>query len=140
MKTKISERLQRIQDFYGIKNMSEFARKAGLLNQTASNYLKGTQKPDIEKLSQIKQSFDEINADWLLTGRGEMLKDSIKTSLDDFDKVDILRYIIDNQEIFKTMKSFPLLLNDIKEESLFNEMKNRMEKLEREMSLIRNSH
>ncbi len=72
----INSRLNQISDYYNFKSYSEFAAKAGINHQTASNYLKGKQKPDAEKLSIIIQSFDEVNAEWLLTGKGDMLKKS----------------------------------------------------------------
>ena len=72
---KINERLQQMAEYYGLKRYADFARKTGLSHQTASNYLKGKQKPDIEKLILIKQAFENINANWLLTGKGEMLGD-----------------------------------------------------------------
>lgn len=66
-------RLKKIMDYYRIKTYSDFAKRTGLSHQTASNYIKGKQKPDSEKLALIKQSFTEVNANWLLTGEGEML-------------------------------------------------------------------
>lgn len=69
----INDRLVKIAQHYGLASYAKFAEKAGLSHQTASNYLKGKQKPDVEKLSQIKQSFEGINANWLLTGKGDML-------------------------------------------------------------------
>jgi len=72
----ITERLNKIADYHGLKSYSDFSKKTGLSFQTASNYLKGHRKPTIEKLSFIKQSFDDINERWLLTGEGSMLKES----------------------------------------------------------------
>lgn len=70
----INERLKAVADYYGLNRYSEFAEKTGLPHQTVSNYLKGKQKPDVDKLSIIQRSFDEVDALWLLTGQGEMLR------------------------------------------------------------------
>jgi len=71
---EVNKRIKELFDSKGFKSYSKFAQATGLGHQTASNYIKGTQKPDVEKLSQIIQSFDDISAEWLLTGNGEMLK------------------------------------------------------------------
>lgn len=70
----VNERILKIYNDKGFRKYSEFAEKTGLSHQTVSNYLKGKQKPDVEKLSIIQQSFDDVNAEWLLTGKGNMLK------------------------------------------------------------------
>ena len=71
---EVNQRISQIADYYNIKSYADFAQRTGLNHQTVSNYLKGKQKPDIDKLAQIKQSFEDINADWLLTGKGNMIK------------------------------------------------------------------
>lgn len=84
MKT-INDRIRTVAKYYGITSFAKFAKRTGLSHQTASNYLKGKQKPDIDKLSKIKQSFDDIDANWLLTGEGYMLrakKTALKSSND----------------------------------------------------------
>jgi len=74
MATTISERIKQIFDYKKFRRYSEFAESTGLSHQVASNYIKGKQKPDPDKLAQIQQSFDDIDAEWLLTGNGNMLK------------------------------------------------------------------
>lgn len=91
VKENISSRLKKIFEYKGFKKYSEFADFTGLSHQTASNYIKGKQKPDVEKLAIIQQSFEEINPVWLLTGTGDMLskendiqeKQSSNTSLNE---------------------------------------------------------
>jgi len=80
MANTISKRIKQIFDYKGFSKYSEFAEATGLSHQVASNYIKGKQKPDPDKLAKIQQSFDEINAEWLLTGNGEMLKHVEKDS------------------------------------------------------------
>lgn len=66
-------RLSQLADYYNIKKPIDFAKKTGFSHQTASNYLKGLRTPTIEALAIIQQSFDAINAEWLLTGKGLMI-------------------------------------------------------------------
>lgn len=70
----INERILELYNYKRLNKYSEFAELTGLSHQTVSNYLKGKQKPDVDKLAIILQSFDDVNAEWLLTGKGEMLK------------------------------------------------------------------
>jgi transcriptional regulator with XRE-family HTH domain len=71
---EFNNRIVQIADYYKLSRASDFAKKTGFSHQTASNYLKGERIPTAESLKTIQQTFDKINADWLLTGRGSMLK------------------------------------------------------------------
>ena len=86
----ISDRLNLIKEYYKINSYAEFAKYTGLSHQNASNYLKGKQNPDIEKLAIIAKSFDKINAYWLLTGIGEMF---IKTDFKNVTIGEIIKYL-----------------------------------------------
>ncbi|UAB85012.1 transcriptional regulator [Zunongwangia sp. SCSIO 43204] len=68
----INSRLIELADKYNISKASEFAEKTGFNHQTASNYLKGRRTPNAEALAVIKQKFDNIDLNWLITGEGEM--------------------------------------------------------------------
>lgn len=70
---EFSERLKQVFDYKGFTKYSEFAEKTGIGHQTVSNYLKGNRKPDAEQLKKIKQAFGDIDAEWLLTGEGNMI-------------------------------------------------------------------
>lgn len=70
----INKRIIKVADAYGLNRPIDFARKIGISHQVASNYLKGGQSPSAEALAKIQLSLDDLNAEWLLTGRGEMLK------------------------------------------------------------------
>jgi transcriptional regulator with XRE-family HTH domain len=71
---EFNERIIQIADYYSVTRASDFSRKTGFSHQTASNYLKGSRIPTAESLKIIKQVFDLINAEWLLTGKGEMIR------------------------------------------------------------------
>ena len=71
-KTAIAERIQMlITEFCEGKNL-QFAKVIGVNESNIRSYLSGTQ-PKFDVLSTIASSF-AINCEWLLTGRGEMLK------------------------------------------------------------------
>lgn len=71
---EFNQRLNEIAKHYKIDSYADFAKELGISHQTASNYLKGNRVPNADALKQIIQKFDDLNAEWLLTGSGEMLK------------------------------------------------------------------
>ena len=72
--TSISERIQALVDtFCNGKNL-QFAKAIGVAESNIRSYLAGTQ-PKFDILSNIASKF-AINCEWLLTGKGDMLKSS----------------------------------------------------------------
>lgn len=74
---KINQRIVEIASYYGISKASKFAEKTGFSHQVSTNYLKGRQKPSVDALEKIQLIFEEISPEWLLMGRGPMLRDGI---------------------------------------------------------------
>ena len=76
--TNFFERIMQVANYQGYKNPSEFAKKG--LNWDSSekiNRLKDpNKKPSVDILLEISNKFVDISPEWLLTGRGEMLKPS----------------------------------------------------------------
>lgn len=68
----ISDRLNQLIKYKGISARA-FALKIGTSSQVFGKYLEG-RAPSFEVTSSIIEVFDDINPDWLLTGRGEMLR------------------------------------------------------------------
>lgn len=75
----ISKRLLQVVDYANI-TANAFAVKIGVSQPRFRNYLNG-RAPDYETLSQICKTFVMINERWLLTGEGEMLKNTIENSI-----------------------------------------------------------
>src|SRR5574344_620371 len=77
-KSNFFERLLQILDLYGIKTINSFAKD--YLNYSSSekiNRLKDeTKRPSYEILEDISNKFENIDMNWLVTGRGEMLRKS----------------------------------------------------------------
>lgn len=70
--TSISERIQALIDTFCNGRNSQFAKVIGVAESNIRSYLAGTQ-PKFDILSNIASKF-AINCEWLLTGKGDMLK------------------------------------------------------------------
>lgn len=70
--TSLSQRINELVNYFSGGNVSKFAGRVGFSETNVRNYIKGT-LPKSEFLSNVLDAF-EINANWLLQGHGEMLK------------------------------------------------------------------
>ena len=79
--TNFFDRIMQFADYKGFKNPSEFAKKGlGWTSSEKINRLKKeNNKPSVDILIEISNKFDDINLSWLLTGKGEMLKTSTQS-------------------------------------------------------------
>lgn len=110
---ELAKRLNKICDHNKWTKYSQFADRVGISHQTASNYLKGKQKPDSIQLEKIIRSFENINARWLITGEGEMLLKSDKVHVGLAEEVaNILKE--DLNVILNLVSENGLTLNEIK--------------------------
>lgn len=57
------------------KSENEFAKAIGMNQKTLNQQLKGDRSLSLDTILKIISSFDHINVDWLMTGKGDMLKD-----------------------------------------------------------------
>ena len=71
----VSQRLTDIIDHFSDGNEKRFADSLGVKPAVINNYTRGKQqsKPGFEVLYKIASIYPDVNIDWLLTGRGEML-------------------------------------------------------------------
>jgi transcriptional regulator with XRE-family HTH domain len=58
---------------------SDFAEEIGVQRSSISHLISGRNKPSLEFIQKILSRFPEVNADWILTGNGEMIKGRIST-------------------------------------------------------------
>lgn len=67
----IHQRITKVRKCKGL-SQKEFSVIIGISQSYLSEVENGKSKPSLELLSGIVNRFNDINADWLLTGRGEM--------------------------------------------------------------------
>jgi len=74
--------LKYILEYFFDGNVSEMARKTGVLQPTLNNIVANRKsKPSADNLTKIANSIELLNSEWLLTGEGEMLKDNKKSDI-----------------------------------------------------------
>ena len=64
-----SKRLQKILDFYGVTATS-FSEKIAFNRSTISHLLSGRNKPSLEFVMKVLQTYPEVDLYWLLYGKG----------------------------------------------------------------------
>lgn len=105
-KSNFFERIEEIMDHYSIGSVNEFATNyLGYKSSQKINRLKdaGT-SPSFEILSDISNKFEDIDANWLLSGEGSMIKGSkevIETSYRRLPKVVEKNHEIQNIPLYE---------------------------------------
>lgn len=76
---EINSRIKHLIDVYADGNVAEFVRQTGISSHQVLNRIFNIDsrsgkypKPSNDIISRIQHSFPEINANWLLTGKGSM--------------------------------------------------------------------
>ena len=67
------ERIKAIMNYYNL-SVNAFASKIDAKRVTINQQMNGDRKVSLETILKIVNSFESISAQWLLTGKGEMLK------------------------------------------------------------------
>ena len=78
--SNFSKRLQKILDFYGVTATS-FSEKIAFNRSTISHLLSGRNKPSLEFVMKVLQTYPEVDLYWLLNGTGSFPTASKKASL-----------------------------------------------------------
>ncbi|MBF6609139.1 MAG: helix-turn-helix transcriptional regulator [Flavobacterium sp.] len=73
MVEKITARISQILKFYNLSAAS-FADKLGVQRSGLSHILSGRNKPSLDFIIKITNTFDEIDVNWLLHGKGSFPK------------------------------------------------------------------
>lgn len=73
----VNDRIDSLIKHFGL-NKSSFSKRIGLDNNvTIGNIVAGRRtKPSYDIIAKILEAFPEVNSGWLITGQGEMLRDS----------------------------------------------------------------
>jgi Plasmid maintenance system antidote protein len=67
---ELVSRIQRIIDFYGL-TVSAFADQIGVQRSSISHLLSGRNKPSLDFVLKLAQTFPDVNLYWLLKGEGD---------------------------------------------------------------------
>lgn len=81
------EQIQKIMDYEGL-NSKEFAEEVGINPSSLSHYFSGTRSPNLNVLNRILTRFEHINTDWLLFGKGNMIKNDSESTAVQQPKID----------------------------------------------------
>lgn len=67
-----------------LKNLTpaQFANSIGVQRSGISHIISGRNKPSLDFVLKILESFTDINESWLLVGKGEMLKSKPETNIE----------------------------------------------------------
>ena len=63
-----------------ISSIADFDKMCGFYYGFTANQKKGKGFMDGESMAAISETFPELNMDWVITGRGNMLMDNIKST------------------------------------------------------------
>lgn len=122
----IFENILQIIDLYKIKSVNEFAVKyLGYSAAEKINRLKDVNaKPSFDIIQDISNKFEDIDANWLITGKGQMLKKDrekviYKNRLDGIDELMemnlvLLREVKENHELKDELKALKREIAELK--------------------------
>jgi transcriptional regulator with XRE-family HTH domain len=78
--TDFTKRLQKVIDFYS-ETASSFAQKIGVQRSSISHILSGRNKPSLDFVMKVLNSYPEVELYWLLNGKGNFPNDTKISSL-----------------------------------------------------------
>jgi transcriptional regulator with XRE-family HTH domain len=78
--SNFSKRLQKVLDFYGLSATS-FSEEVAVNRSTISHLLSGRNKPSLEFVMKVLQTYPEVELYWLLNGKGNFPSTSKKTTI-----------------------------------------------------------
>lgn len=61
-------------------NAAQFAEEIGVQRSSISHFLSGRNNPSLDVLRKILMAYPQINAQWLISGEGNMMKSDFSTS------------------------------------------------------------
>ena len=61
-------------------NAAQFAEEIGGQRSSISHFLSGRNNPSLDVLRKILMAYPQINAQWLISGEGNMMKSDFSTS------------------------------------------------------------
>lgn len=80
----LNDRISKIIDYSELSS-SEFADKVNVQRSSISHITSGRNKPSLDFLVKVKEHFPELEWDWLITGEGEMLRNTPQKDVENID-------------------------------------------------------
>lgn len=109
------ERVKQVIKYYNLSDRA-FALRCGLKQNTFSNQLTGMRELSLTTISSILITFEEISAEWLLRGKGEMLLKTDQPTDKEGDRIDKLIDTIAFQQ--DTIKNLQAKIKELEEKIL----------------------
>ena len=102
--SNFSKRLQKILDFYGVTATS-FSEKIAFNRSTISHLLSGRNKPSLEFVMKVLQTYPEVDLYWLLYGKGSFPTplNKVNTQIKATSKQNTLPSVEAENSIFENM-------------------------------------
>ena len=102
--SNFSKRLQKILDFYGVTATS-FSEKIAFNRSTISHLLSGRNKPSLEFVMKVLQTYPEVDLYWLLYGKGSFPTplNKVNTQIKTTSKQNTLPGIDPENSVFENM-------------------------------------
>ena len=75
MEKGVNQRIKQVQKHYDL-NEKNFIQKIGVAQSTYNSLFSRGSKPSVQLIESIANAFPQIDTRWLITGNGEMLKES----------------------------------------------------------------
>ncbi len=89
METSVIERVTQVIKYKNLTNRA-FAIKIDFNYSTLHNYIAGRRAAvDLNLILKITKTFDDISSEWLLSGKGEMIKNQHEEELEEEDEDDV---------------------------------------------------
>ncbi len=82
-----SKRLKQIMDYYGLSSAA-FAETIGVNRSSISHLLSGRNKPSLDFVIKVVESFEEVELYWLLNGKGEFPKAGATTYIEEMPEIE----------------------------------------------------
>ncbi len=76
----MEERINKILEKYNLSS-AQFAENIGVQRSSISHIISGRNKPSYDFIVKIIEHFSDLNPEWLLTGKGNMLKIPLNTPI-----------------------------------------------------------
>ena len=124
-----SDRLEHLLAFLA-ENKTSFSKKIGMSNNvTIGRIINENRAPSFEVLLKISNAYPEVNLNWLITGKENIIKHSYD-DLQNFKKDDIISYLIMYVEDFKNNPKLDALYRILKSVNNQESLENMHEKID----------